>query len=293
MAVTSVKEIWSGRRGSQDIESKRDYARVFRVGTNDVKDGPLTVRLAPGLPRIKDVYLDANGAVDAGSFCNSVDAAHDQDDPNTWQVTAEYSSDVKRLDIPENPLNKPVEVTWATAKQQRPTDEDIHGNAIVNSAGEKFDPVVEKDDSRIMITFKRNEPFFPQQIAFIFQDVVNEDVWFGAPVLTCKVESIAANLAFENGIFFWPVTYTIEFRRDGWQARLLDQGYYEKGDSQAEPKKLILDKNGQPLTAPALLDGKGKKLKEGEKPVFLSFFLYDIKPFAQLNLPDPRQIPPR
>src|SRR5581483_6338239 len=145
MAVLSVREIWNGRRGSADEKAVREYARVFRVVTSNSLDGALVAETAvdpfngTAIPNLFASYIEPNGTTfDLTAIARKIDVVQDDSDPNTWLVTVSNP----------NPLLRPSEIKWSFAQFQRIADVDIYGAAVVNSAGEAFDPPAEKDDSR-------------------------------------------------------------------------------------------------------------------------------------------------
>ena len=49
-----------GREGSRDKDGKREYTVVYKVGTDDKNDGPLTVMQAFGIPSIGNILIAGN-----------------------------------------------------------------------------------------------------------------------------------------------------------------------------------------------------------------------------------------
>src|SRR5579884_2127166 len=267
MAVLSVREIWNGRRGSADEKAVREYARVFRVVTSNSLDGALVAETAvdpfngTAIPNLFASYIEPNGTTfDLTAIARKIDVVQDDSDPNTWLVTVSYSN---RTDLPElgnpNPLLRPSEIKWSFAQFQRIADVDIYGAAVVNSAGEAFDPPAEKDDSRPVLVVTRNEAGFDPGIAYLYRDAVNSDAFFGAPPGTAKIQAIEATRHYENNFFYWQVTYTIHFRPDGWNLNLLDQGFNYL-DTDGKTKLLIRDKNGAAVSKAVPLNGVGASL---------------------------------
>ena len=70
-----------------------------------------------------------------------------------WTVTAEYSSE---FTLAENPTNDPATITWGSEQFQRVVVVDKEGDAVVNSAGDPFDPPIMADDSRRVVTVTKN-----------------------------------------------------------------------------------------------------------------------------------------
>jgi len=172
MAVIEVNEK-TGAIGAENEKGDRTYTRVFHVVTNSSLDGGLTVRLALGIPRRGDFYATQTD-LDEGAFCKTITAQQDSENPRVWEVRVEYgpSEDAQQ---DENPLNRAADVSCTFAKFQRVVWQDNDGKGIFNSTGMYFDPPVEIDDSRPVITIERNEAAFDLSLASDFQDAVNGD----------------------------------------------------------------------------------------------------------------------
>ena len=287
--ILSANEIWNGRQASVDTKNVRNYTRTFRIITDSMLDGPFQVTaIPPPFPVLFGFYSDPAGGIDLGALCNKI-TPRQTDEPFVWEVTCEFSS---KIDNPEqaqdgsaqqNPLLRPPVVKWSMAKFQRPVDQDNDGSPIVNSAGERFDPPIEIDDSRPVLHISRNEATVDPSLIVQYQDAVNADTFFGCDPGTAKMDSICAESAFENGVFYWKFEYEIHFRFDGWAVQPLDQGYHHLVSG--VPSVNRDPQSGNPYPAPRLLDGAGNMLGSGGTPVFLSFDVYNSLPFAPLSLP--------
>lgn len=256
MSATLIGEKVEGR-ATIDDGFHRTYTRVFLVKTTSTQDGPLTVTLATGVPRVWDPYT-TNTDTDLGALCKSV-SAQPTDSPFLWEVTVEYDSVVREEgQQAENPLARPADIDWSFVPYVKAAQRDVFGLPILNSAGQPFDPPPEMDDRRIQLTIQRNEETFDPLQAFEFQDATNSDVFFGGGIAAWKVMSIKANGPHsENGVSFWRVTYEFEFRREGWFLRTLDQGFAELIDGSLTP----ITVKGVVPSEPVLLDGAGRKLE--------------------------------
>lgn len=288
MAVT-ITEL-AGRPGTVDDKFVRTYTKTWQAVTTDSDDGPKTV-IAAVRASIPSYYVSGNDT-DLGAFIKSISATEKDaaNDHFTWVVTASYSSAMEESDTEEDPLNRRWEKGYSSEQYQRVAARDIDENPIQNSALEDFVTPVEIEDSRPQLVIKRNEKHFDVNLAVEYQDAVNSDSFFGADPGTAKIKSIAANEKVENlttGPFvFYEVTYTIQFKREGWKLNVLDQGLTKLVDdgSGGLVKEKIKDKNGQPVTKPVLLDGEGGELGDGDDPVFIEYSVYKEKPFKRLNL---------
>ena len=111
-------------------------------------------------------------------------------------------------------------------------------------------------------------------------------VRFGVDANTAWLADCTSEPGFENGVAFEAVTLTFKIRADGWLRRVLDQHFdaYRQTDySLGKEPPPILDANGDPITHPARLDGKGKALKDQGKAVFLKFRTKKKKSFRDLS----------
>ena len=155
----------------------------------------------------------------------------------------------------------------------------------MNSAGDWFDPPLVRDDSRPVLTIVRNEADFDPEIADSYRDTVNDDYFFGAAAGRVKCVSITGKQLFSADVlpggFYWVVTYTFQFNRDGWASPLLDQGFRRlvSGSRRA----ILVD--GQPASAPVLLDGSGGVLTPGDPPVYQTYHLYLEADYSVFEFP--------
>ncbi len=301
MAVTFVRPLKRGRTGTREAGAgKRTYTQTFIVGTDDPQDGSLTARTAidpnggPVIPQPLTFYVAGN-EFDLGAFVKSVEAHEIGETGMLWEVTVTADSEMPEPPKDqENPLDRPPEVSWSFAQFQRVAEKDITGKAIVNSAGQAFDPPVQIDDSRPVCNIDRNEDAFDPTVIFQYKDAINSDALDigGLAVLPgqAKMSNISARRQFENSQFYWKVSYEIHIKSDGWALSILDQGLYKEGvNNKPTP---CTDDAGNEVSVPVLLDGQGGQLAlppappgQTGAPVFLTFEVYTQLPFEALALP--------
>lgn len=289
MGILACNEIGEGRLGVMTENLERRYTRVWQVITDDPFTDAAEVKAAAGIPSLGDVFETAN-TTDSGALVVSIQPEQ-QTDLYFWKVKVEYSSfaDPDAAD----PLARRPKKRWSTQTFSVPANEDITGDAlkddtivkkaITNSAYDPFDPPQEKDDATFTLTYTRNEADFDPVGTLQWINAVNDDDFLGFGPGTCKIKSIDATEMEENGVRFWEVTYVFEFR-DTWHLKPLDQGYreYDRTTATWAPAK---DRNGRPVTQPALLDGFGRVLDiENHDPVFLDFQVYQEVSFAPLEI---------
>jgi hypothetical protein len=301
VAILSVNEIWDARQGSRDGRGVRDYKRTYRVLTSTALDGPLQVgQLAgnplPGpvtIPPLLSYYIDLQGVVDYGAYVMKW-TPRQTEDPFTWLVDVEYSSDIRKLagtpgksgksgkaeqardgGDQANPLSRPPVFTFSSEKFQKPIDQDVGGFPITNSCGEKFDPSPQIDDSRAVLSIERNEAAMTvaQYVALQlkYKDALNSDQFAGQLAGMCRMEMPTGQSCFENGLFYYRMTYKVTFADPdlltvptglviGWTLYLLDHGYHHLDPNTGLPVPNFDSISGVMLPNKNLLDGHGNQL---------------------------------
>jgi hypothetical protein len=297
MAIVSVREIPGGKASDELEGGKRSYTRVFRVITDSGLASALAVGLAADLPQLGDPHTAQDGAIDETVKCLKVSPQQDSENPQVWTVDIEYGPPTKTDEQQNpNPLLRPAVISYSFAKYQRACYNDINGKAIRNAANDWFDPCPEIDDSRPVVSITRNEPIFNASLAIAYQDAVNSDAFLGAQPGQVKVSGISARNQTENNYSFWEVTYELEFRREGWQLQLLNQGrnsLWEDGSLLPIPKKgknadgTIGWQEGTQVDEPVPLGEHGLPLANPtpDTCVYLPFTVYKSLAFAPLGLP--------
>jgi len=278
-----------GRRFTPERVVKED-SRVFRCRCDSNLDRSPVVMDYASCPKIGAAHPD-----DAELRCIGV--TPDQNEGRTWwQITCDYSNE---YDIYENPLNDPAKTSWSTETFQTPVWRDIHGNAIVNSAGDPFDPPADKDDSRWTSVTRKNVANIVPPWIFAYQDGVNSDSYQidGKTIDVGEAKISAINLSEpqeRNDIEYRVLTVTIHYRGEGddsgsgssasvssaygtggggdefepWDLVLQDVGFREIDDSGSGSgsgagdgmRNITNDDDGQEVSGPVPLDGEGHKL---------------------------------
>lgn len=265
MAVVDVGELFGSRKSSIDKTGMRKYTRVFQVIVDSVADDALTVRLASGVPRVRDVYA-VGTSIDFGAQVESVDAT-EKDGPFVWQVTVEYSSQQSEPgQEQENPLDRPAKFNWGRAGDNKVLDKDLDGTACASSSGEPFDPAITRKASSITLVIERNRSTYDPLQSLAYQDAINSDYFLGFPPGTVQCGSITADSQTENNRTFWVVKYPFEMHGRGFQPVVLDRAFTYLGDDNKRRK--FEDKEGRDLSAPHLLNGFGKPLAANSSQTF-------------------------
>lgn len=205
-----------------------------------------------------------------------------------WRVTGQYEQG-SVPSWPGNPLEAPSEVAWGSATYTEPAGEDIDGNAIVNSAGQPFDPPLTIERRALVATIVYNDEIFNPAQAYYFQGAVNDNATtignLNVQARQAKIIEIAATKQYYEDIEYWQVTVKVEINADTWDRQVLDQGLYEKDPDDATKRVRMTTDDGEGVTEPLKLDGSGNKLDpQSADPVFLTYKTFREMDFGLLNL---------
>lgn len=306
MAVTSVKEIFAGRRGGDNLDRKRDYVRVFEVQTSDPDDDPTVAGGTSLLPRNGEPHPS-----DAYAVMVDIDADQSSESPYLWQVTCRYSSDLgqpsqQREALAYDPFGAPGEnpgyttssgggqVTRDPDPRNRPavfevdweqTTEvlmwDVNGDPIVNSAGDRFDPPPTVERSYPVITITKNLDVSSELLNLdnqqVYQEIVNSDTPWGFPAGSLRFARWRHSSAFENDVAYAVLSVTIKVKWDGWKLRLLDVGFRNAAGA------WFVDPDTRATPAdPRPLDGAGNEQAVGTAAAELEFDIYREAEFVPI-----------
>jgi hypothetical protein len=291
MAIT-ITEIFRGRQFGVGEDFQSTYTRVFLVDTGDVHVEGVAIKAALGLAigqgysvgtaadpgADPPVAGDAWHKQDAGAVIKSVDGSCDSPDGRQWTITVQYGPWTSKP-REENPLDEPEEVEIGGEQRDRICDRDRTGAAVVNSAGDYFDPPVVRDESRPTLTIVRNEAYDSPDLSAEYSDTINDANFFGADAGTVKCGTITRRRQWHQAVpggFYWKTTYPFSLNRDGWRKSILDQGLRQVVSGAR--KQITVD--GQLATSPVLLNGSGAILAVAGTPVYRGFDVYEAKDFG-------------
>jgi len=320
MSIVSIKEDTDGRRGSKS-GGGFSFTRTFRIITNDPEDDAAIILADDAsdsssntLPVLFSQHPNSTLAVLDSFTCDpfSGDRLH-------WVVKAMYK---RRADISDNPtdptVTKPtefppnisygfsnryqrvVENSYFTVENSDsgdpiPDPKETPTKAILNSAGQPFDPPLVQDDSSLRIDIQRNETreeFDPDTTANRFKDTLNISQITIAGInigpLEGRMIDVQADKKWdqENEVY-WDVSYIIEVRRSTHKRSILDAGYYQLASSPTDFTDIerLLDSDDEPITEPVPLNGAGTALALSGEFEYLDFTTYFPDDWSQLGLP--------
>jgi len=158
---------------------------------------------------------------------------------------------------------------------------DIEQKPIVNSAKQPFTPALQREyhDMEIVATFNRwgIDVGMMETLRGKVNDgnVVIPGIPFTFTARQLKIDEISYSNVYTAWQGYWAVSIRFCARADKYITKVIDQGYYtNKADYQGEyTKQIILDKYGEPIQTPQLLDGNGDILppENIDTPIILEF----------------------
>jgi hypothetical protein len=178
-----------------------------------------------------------------------------------WEVAYEYG--------PWNPLQhtttgdptfQPLNPRFSSVNTPQACFEDVDGNPIVNSAGDYFDPPIERDFPRWTLTVTRNELHPALARIGPHANRINEATWNGFPPKTVKLGPVqlpSPEFSHQLGILFYPIEYVFEINFDTWTRQSINHGYRQL-DSAGKIIPILV--GGVPASSPVMLDRAGHAL---------------------------------
>lgn len=265
-----ITETWNQRDGDVNVNGAVRYRRIFRVRVANVLTTAATIRSLTGIPRLFDPYPG-----EAYARVQSIQPRNINDDPHFWEVIVNYSSEV----LDKIPWFRPFEIKRTTQIYQKAIERTQifplrKRRAIVNSTGDQFDPPLEIDDCRQVLSITRNVQTYDADAIIALLNTTNATPLFGSGEDEYKFSSFGEERLFEKPYLYYKLSCEFHFSRDGWKRKVLDRGYREYHLLDPEPVAIRDPSTGLPVSQPVLLDGHGQKLPRGGEPVFLEFVVY-------------------
>jgi hypothetical protein len=262
-----------------NTKGQRSYTRTFKLTTSAKTERAFHVGSHASLPVIGEVHPD-----DAGAWCTTLQV--DPSDPwKGWTVTAEYSTE---RELAEDPTNDPAEITWGYEQFQKPAVTNYAGQAILNSAGDPFDPPIMIDDSRPVVTISKNLASVPVWV-FTYQDAINlgsftvDGITVDAGLAKMQDIKIVRRQS-RNGTSYRTVTFSIHLQKQGWSSKQLDAGFRQIGYGGG--RENIRNSVDDELPAAPVPISAGAALNDPDPAtaVYRTDVVYEAKDFSALPL---------
>jgi hypothetical protein len=278
-------------------DQKRNYSKTFRVVLTSSDYDSIVACACPGLPLPYSIYyfIDALGvyAFDPSALLIRMSAQIENDEPNVWIVTCEYSTDLGEMAVPSfpgypnsvggsqsnggasnDPELEPPEIAWDNEIVQMTPPYDLRGSPFTNSANQPFMPAPTFPYAYPILSFTRNEKNFNLKKAAEYAFAVNDREFMGYPALTVMCQPISGRVMYKGKIAYTRVNYKFKFQAlsvnpdteleelFSWEPRILDQGMMRLQKDPALPDfgKAIPIFRNTPITQPVLLDLTGQPL---------------------------------
>lgn len=321
MPTLRVRELYDGRDASRSDTSRdfvRVWSVEQLDAGQPVSMGQ--VLDANGIPKVGDPYIGATVAEnDLGVACKRVRARHNRSN-KLWLVEAQYASANWGTTLPsegksttgeggteggeqlppgfgggetgegtpsanpvqiDNPLLRPAVVRYYTVRRSEILTHDKDDLVIQNSVYQPFDPPLETERGRLGMTVTQNRALFDPTVIEEFHWSINSVRWAGGAAKSWRCEDINAERAFEEGIFYWKVSFTFVRNRQLWNpVKVLDIGTYYLS---AGKRMDFYSATGQRLPR-GLLDGSGGRNIYNADPHYKDVNAHKEKDFNALAL---------
>lgn len=265
--------------------------------TNNIANGPETVRLSGLLPAAGDAYV--MGSESTAYFfarrpkkCKRVSS--NPNDKRRWYVNQTFSTrPLTRFDATgpiADPLLEPPEITGSALKFMRRFTQDYNGNALLMSNGERMTgPEIEDDDNNLSLSIAQNVATVN---LLTLTNVLKLTPWnnatlWGLPAHVVRFTDFSVrNLYKGDGTPYYRQSLKFELGGD-FVKQILDEGYMEFiGTNRSNPKHYARVKDGRGENAAKLpLDGNGNVLADLNSPYFHSVQLKGESNLLLLGIP--------
>jgi hypothetical protein len=262
MALKLIELSDSGSAVDADYErsSTRSYYAWF-----DHTDDENTVRNSIV---VGGIAIDIGSAhpTDVGQRCLGITVASDgqeacpldSSESIKWKIEVSYGLwNILERSPDGNPIHIPLRFRFEFTGVSTPAFVDVDGNAIVNSAGDYYDPPVEYERLHASLVVRRNESAPNINLVAAWSNTVNLKAWNGFPPKTARLMPIRIPEIMYSQVtnsFYWPMEYEFEINFDTWVKQILNQGFRQLD---AEGQLVPIFINGQPIDTPLMLDEDG------------------------------------
>jgi len=191
-----------------------------------------------------------------------------------------------------SPLNQAPDIVWSNTSSNEAVDEDIFGNPIMTVNREPIYGATRLIPD-LVLSVTRNYSVFSPWLTWQYLHSVNSDNFVNFPAGTGKFMSFNARQTVANGLSYWRVSATIQFRypyrttpERAWWARVRHEGFRVKVNGKIVNGK---EEFRQPLARPVLLNSDGTERKANAAGVtppahWLEFQMYTTLPYSALGL---------
>ena len=294
MPVIGTVELLNPGSGDETREG-RNYTARYMVTSTSIDPNTIMQAQADGLPGFADIWpTDGFSHVVKLTVLPNPERLNDGGTTKyQWLVDVHYAPRTSNVVPKADPTDEKPEVNLGSVIRETVLDRDINDDAVINSASDPFDPPImeSKYDDLLTVTVNIAKASFGMFATMAYKGTYNSDAIticnYAIPKYAGLMRDIRAVATSRNGTDYWAVSYEIQItRRPGlWQYHeTLDQGY-QYINSDAKKTKILNSGDKEPVSEPALLDGKGGILASGKKAVYRNVAAKSGKAWSGLSLP--------
>lgn len=307
MAIVWVHEALPSGSGSADHETGNTHVRVFDVLTDSYDDNDITVAYAVDpttgltIPAPYSYYQKGNDT-DYGSVVTKIVPERDDEWPKLWHVRVTYTvvrANTSNGQWPAGTLDITFRLPniriWGIPTTEV-LKEDIHGNPVLNSAGQLYQPrpediyYIKAIEITSWIRTYDLDDWEPYEDSTNAVKLWGRDpgtlLMVGPPSGTRKVDSIGT---------YWEIRGEFHYNKNGWKKRVPDMGTVKlvnangtqpSASDPASGTMPITDQAGLRVSEDVPLDGNGQPLAHGQPWVIKEWEVKKPADWTALNMPE-------
>jgi len=240
-----------------------EIAFTIIAWTETEQDGWITVFNDPDCPKRGRTYQYGN---EGNDFYRCKEQKFKQHTAcgTGWEIDLTFDS---LVDVDGMPGRR-----WTFEQFQKPIEVDKYGAPILNTARDPYDPPIEIDDARTILTITKRLFSFDPNWAMDHNNHLNADDFLDAPPGTVKLRVDSAQEVHDPELgTFWEVPLSFHFKKEGWQPQILSRGTHQLIGGK---RYRIKDTNGEYVDQPVLLNEDGTKADEGSPGYFKKYEAY-------------------
>lgn len=263
MTISNLRVVKESNGWSARPNLVETATRVYHADSDSVDDTNADLKALAGFPALGDAF-------ESGSNMDAIEITIDRlngTEQFTYTATVQYSSDRTQKEDAEyatDPINKPARVTINTVSVTERYFTDTAGNSVVNSAGETFSELPERDAAEVVefsivknVASRRTATLMGLRHTLNAASIIVDGVTIAAGKAKLEEISYSDEQVVDNGAG-GTVSYYVEtlkiVARSSWDDVFDDRGLNELDGGELKP---ILDTNGDPVVLPYPLDGSG------------------------------------
>lgn len=263
--ILEQKIIPTSQSSSRDIEGKVQYSHKRRVIYDEIVS---QAKVHADFVSTLWANFIASDVSDTTVNLKSFQVSCVSDNGRIWEVTQNYERLENGTGDEEDPVDVRVKYRPRAELVEVVYDYDpITGNAIVNSAGDPFDPPLTDQIPALFMNVEWNTASNLSSL-LVHIGKTNSDSWQGFGADTWMITSFHSEEVPYNDTVYYKNTLDCALKTSKWRPiKVLNVGFREKIDGELKNIKI----KGQDATAPVALDADGTAVTDGSDPIFLEF----------------------